>query len=384
MRITRLTLKNWRNFKDADVTLQKRVFLAGPNASGKSNLLDAIRFLQEVASVGGGLGSAADDRGGVSSVRSLHAHRNANVFIGIEIGENPQRPVWSYSLEFNQDINRIPIVKGEIVKKKGVVLLDRDVMEESIDPELLTQTHLEQVHMNKEFRRVADFLKSIRYLHIVPQLVREPDRSTGKTNDPFGGDFLEQLARFQQNNEKSFDIRLKKLNLALQFAVPYLKELSFVRGFNRRPHLEGQFENWRRGAGKLQENDFSDGTLRLFGLLWAILDSQGPLLFEEPEISLHPAVVQYIPQMFARVIRAKGKCTQIIVSTHSVDIFNDTGIGADEVLLLNSSIDGTIIEPANNLKEISDILKNGLPLSDIVIARTAPKDSSHLQLFGED
>ncbi|HEC14719.1 MAG TPA: chromosome segregation protein SMC, partial [Rhodospirillales bacterium] len=47
MRVLRLSLENWRNFRKVDVPLQQRVFIAGPNASGKSNLLDAIRFLQD-------------------------------------------------------------------------------------------------------------------------------------------------------------------------------------------------------------------------------------------------------------------------------------------------------------------------------------------------
>ncbi len=55
------------------------------------------------------------------------------------------------------------------------------------------------MHANQEFRDVADFFASVRYLHIVPQLVREPDRSVGRRNDPFGGDFLEQIARTPEN-----------------------------------------------------------------------------------------------------------------------------------------------------------------------------------------
>ena len=50
MRLTHLTLKNWRNFKQADFDMQDRMFVIGPNASGKSNLLDALRFLRQVAS----------------------------------------------------------------------------------------------------------------------------------------------------------------------------------------------------------------------------------------------------------------------------------------------------------------------------------------------
>jgi hypothetical protein len=46
--------------------------------------------------------------------------------------------------------------------------------------------YLELVNVNEAFRAVFDFLGSVQYLHIVPQLVREPDRSVGRTNDPFG------------------------------------------------------------------------------------------------------------------------------------------------------------------------------------------------------
>jgi ATPase subunit of ABC transporter with duplicated ATPase domains len=53
LRITRARLESWRNFQLADVELQRRVFLVGPNASGKSNFLDALRFQQDISSLEG-------------------------------------------------------------------------------------------------------------------------------------------------------------------------------------------------------------------------------------------------------------------------------------------------------------------------------------------
>jgi recombinational DNA repair ATPase RecF len=38
MIISRLILKNWKNFKDVDLEMEERVFIVGANASGKSNL----------------------------------------------------------------------------------------------------------------------------------------------------------------------------------------------------------------------------------------------------------------------------------------------------------------------------------------------------------
>jgi recombinational DNA repair ATPase RecF len=57
-RFTHLHAKKWRNFTGVDVDLQKRVFLFGPNTSGKSNLLDVFRFLYDIVSVGGGFEEA--------------------------------------------------------------------------------------------------------------------------------------------------------------------------------------------------------------------------------------------------------------------------------------------------------------------------------------
>ena len=49
MKFNRLRLENWRNFLSVDVELQRRVFLVGPNAAGKSNILDAFRFLRDMS-----------------------------------------------------------------------------------------------------------------------------------------------------------------------------------------------------------------------------------------------------------------------------------------------------------------------------------------------
>jgi predicted ATPase len=73
MRVTRLRLMNWRNFKTIDIRLSERVLIFGPNASGKSNLLDALRFLRDLTTSPGGLQYAVESRGGIRRVRFLNA-----------------------------------------------------------------------------------------------------------------------------------------------------------------------------------------------------------------------------------------------------------------------------------------------------------------------
>jgi len=377
-RFTYIHLENWKNFTDVSVSLQRRVFLVGPNASGKSNFLDVLRFLHDIASVGGGFQAAIQRRGGVSSLRSLSARRYPDLRVNVKIGDDDSPSAWEYDLTFTQDNNRRPIIKNERVMHKKSVILERPDDADERDPERLTQTHLEQVNVNRAFREVAGFFESVRYLHIVPQLVREPDRSVGRHDDPYGGDFLEQIAR---TTERTRSARLRRVTDALKVAVPQLAELELSRDVRGTPHLRGRYEHWRPKGAWQTEGQFSDGTLRLLGLLWATLDGTGPLLLEEPELSLHPEVVRYIPQLLARVQRRTGR--QVVVSTHSSDLLQDTGIGLDEVLLLEPGSEGTSIRQASDHAQIRRLLESGLNLAELVIPQTRPSKPEQIALFGE-
>lgn len=377
LHFSHLELENWRNFRKMEIDLQRRVFLVGPNASGKSNFMDAMRFLYDVVSVGGGFQEAVRKRGGVSRIRSLAARQYSDISIRVGLSSNGGTD-WIYELSFAQDKLRRPLVKHEAVfrsDQKQVLLRPNKADQE--DPERLTQTYLEQVNVNRDFRPVAEFLDSLTYLHVVPQLIREPDRSVGRVNDPFGGDFLERIAR---QPERTRNARLRKIRDALRVAVPQLEELELWRDDRGTPHLRGKYEHWRPKGAWQTEDQFSDGTLRLTGLLWSVLEGGGPLLLEEPELSLHPDVVRFLPQMFARIQRRSGR--QIMLSTHSPNLLQDTGIGLDEILLLLPASEGTSVQLASELRDVRALLDGGLTLADAVIPRTRPRHAEQLTIFG--
>ncbi len=375
---TAVHLENWRNFVRVEVKLERRVFLVGPNASGKSNFLDIFRFLHDIVSIGGGFQESVRRRGGLSSLRSLSARRFSDVLVSVEVSDANGRPPWRYFLKFTQDSQRRALIREERVERGDEQLLSRPNDDDKTDPERMTQTYLEQVNVNRRFRELAEFLGSAKYLHLVPQLVREPDRSVGRPNDPYGGDFLEQVARTQ---EKTRNARLRRILEALRVAVPQLQELELVRDEGGASHIRGKYAHWRPQGAWQTEEQFSDGTLRLMGLLWATLDGVGPLLLEEPELSLHPEVVRFLPQMFARVQRRTGR--QVLISTHSPDLLRDEGIGLDEVLLLVPGAEGTAIERASDLSDVTTLLSGGVSLADSVMPFTRPTQAEQLALFGD-
>ena len=376
LRFTRARLENWRNFTHADVPLQRRVFLVGANASGKSNFLDAFRFLRDVAAPGGGLADAVARRGGVAKLRALAAGREPAVSLEVHLGGSDNASLWSYELEFAQNNRRQPGVRSESVVRAGQVLLRRPDEADAADPERLTQTHLEQVHANQPFREVAEFFASVQYLHLVPQLVREPERWAVRDNDPYGGDLLERMAG---SDERTLEAKLRRICEAVRVAVPQLDELQLHRDERTGvAHLRAKYAHWRARGAWQSEEQFSDGTLRLIGLLWSVLDGAGPLLLEEPELSLHPEVVRHIPQMLARVQRKSGR--QVLSSTHSRDILQDEGIGLDEVVVFQPRPEGTSVTPANDIEQVRQLLQGGLPIGDAVFPLTRPAEAMKLSL----
>lgn len=381
MKFTHITIENWRNFGHVQASLQDRVFLVGPNASGKSNFLDVFRFLRDLVTPGGGFEKAVTDRGGVSSIRNLAARRYPEIVIETIMGEDGE-PQWRYRLAFTQDNNRRPEIRTEQVWRDETCLLERPNAEDRQDPERLRQTSIEQTFANLEFRPIADFFATVHYYHLVPQLVREPERYVNPQADPYGGDFL---ARIADTQTRTRDARLRHIQKALQVAVPQLSELKLEKDDKGIPHLYGNYEHWRPKGAWQTEADFSDGTLRLLGLLWTLLEGAGPLLLEEPELSLHPEIVRYIPQMMYRVQRARRrKFRQILLSTHSSDLLRDEGIAADEILLFMPTKEGSEVKVGAEIDEVRLLLESGVPPAEAVLPHTKPTNALQLTLLSED
>lgn len=380
MQVTKVKLKNWRNFRNFEAPFRDVSYILGPNASGKSNLLDVFRFLRDVSKpAGGGLQAAVIARGGISKLRCLHARRDPEVCIDVELSDSPddEIPNWRYVLGFKPEgkgAQRILVSKEE-VWHEGKQLFSRPDKGDDKDSVLLTQTRLEQIVANAEFRELADFFGSITYLHLVPQLLKFADQLGGRPleNDPFGQSFLERIAK---TTERVRNTRLKKISEALTLAVPQFRELRFVKDDSGHPHLEALYSHHRPNAGWQSEEHFSDGTLRLLGLLWALLDGSSMLLLEEPEISLNDAVVKEIPLIIQRLQKNRKPKRQVVISTHSEALLSNPGIDGRGIILLEATADGSTGRTLQ--KEEASALEAGLSVAEVVLPKTRPSSVNQL------
>ncbi|MEJ0070180.1 MAG: AAA family ATPase [Pseudomonadota bacterium] len=170
---------------------------------------------------------------------------------------------------------------------------------------------------------------------------------------------------------RSRSSRLHKIGQALKLAVPQFQQLDFEQDtVTGRPHLKARYAHHRPHAGWQREDQFSDGTLRLLGLLWSLLESDSLLLLEEPELSLNDAIVRQIPLMVQKVQRDNKRKRQIIMTTHSESLLSNQGIDARSVLLVEPGSDGSTVRGLKK-SEIKAI-KSGLSVAETVLPQTRP------------
>jgi predicted ATPase len=382
--ISRLKLKNWRNFRQIDVPLRERVFVIGPNASGKSNLLDVLRFLRDVAKPkGGGLQRAVEARGGLTKLRCLLARRDTEVLIEVELSERIGEPsIWRYRLAFKTEgkgAQRV-VVSQEIVEGvDGTVLLNRPDESDTEDKERLTETSLEQVNANKNFRDIAQFFSSLTYLHLVPQLLKHVELGAAGQleGDPFGQSFLERIAK---TTERTRSARLRKIESALRACVPNMRNLKFNRDLvTGSPHLEALYEHWRPDAGWQREDQFSDGTLRLLAIMWSLLEGDSLLLLEEPELSLNEAIVREIPALLWEIQRQAKYKRQVFITTHSRALLEHKSIDPREVVNLEPSSEGTRVVSAT--EEDMKLVAAGYTVAEAMATKAQPIQIEQLSLL---
>ncbi|UFH48850.1 AAA family ATPase [Pseudomonas sp. KNUC1026] len=291
--------------------------------------------------------------------------KNSEVLIQVELSNAQGEPAqWIYSLSFKADAR----VGQEKVWRHTELILDRPNAGDLEDALLLSQTFLEQSTANKAFREIAHFFASTEYQHLVPALLKHKHASAGMLDDdPFGQGLLERIAACPEKNRAT---KLKRLQAALSAVVPTFQTLRFERDAETgAAHLEAVFG--QQGAAQWQnEQQFSDGTLRLIGMLWSLQQEASLLLLEEPELSLNEAVVALIPLMIDRLLREqKASSRQVLITTHSEALL-DNPLDGRSIILLETGAESSQARTATD-QELQ-LMDAGLSPAAVLLPKAQP------------
>lgn len=359
LRLSQLRVRNLLSFgPDADwIEVQPLNVLIGPNASGKSNLLDALSLLQslpddltEVIREGGGIhewlwkGPGGDriaeievrlDRGAAPSLRHRLrlGQRGARLVVTderIETWETPPdwgKPVWYFGHDTGHPMVLGPSEQGNRTYTRVQLRPEQSILAQRNDPEGYPEfADFQDIYAG--IRIYRDWTTGRGSAFRVPQPADLPDDFLL----PSARNLAILLSAFQR-----FPKEWDTLHEAMRRFHPGFKELkTIVQG--------GTVQLFLREIGLddlVPATRLSDGTLRYLALLSVLLHPTPPrvVCIEEPELGLHPDLVDDLARL---LVDASARC-QLVVTTHSDHLVNALSDVPTAVLVTERGEQGTVL-----------------------------------------
>ena len=379
--ITKVWAKNFRSIENAELYLGPLTVLVGPNASGKSNIVDILKFIRDASNQGVEL--AITTRGGIDSVQrrsptSLTQHtelgfqyrgpyetveysfvlsNKRNVGYGIRreslkiesenhwdgtetidiqlsngrLSESTfthrpgSRPTGNESVEArNAEYSRWSL--GEDFGDQDLVLISNQIplrrgfvpVSTRFDRQRYPSPSYIGRGVTRVFSSFVNHLNNLSFYRIFPNSLREPQKMLESSPLLEGGENLASTLLEMLRNNSRF---LPDLKQALDFIAPGIGDIRVsAAGSYLVVELEHESPEQTGTATWLDLSNESDGTLRLLGLLVALFQQPAPSLFaiEEPEMNVHPGGMAVLMD----TIQEATQRGQVIITTHSPDLIN--------------------------------------------------------------
>ncbi len=355
--ITRVILKNYKSIAACDVQLGPLTFLVGRNGSGKSNFLDALRFVADALNFS--LDHAIRDRGGINDVRRRSRGHPNHFSIRLEF-TLPEGFAGHYAFQIRTRSSGGYEIQAEecSIQNKSCLTPEAyfrvesgtvtDTSTEVAPAAAPDRLYLVNASGLPEFRPVYDAFFRMGFYSFNPDKIRD-------IQDPDPGDVLLRDGSNLTSIFKQLSPTVKQdIEEYLSIIVPgvhsvEIEKLGSKETLAFRQNVVGDKHPWRFLA-----NNMSDGTLRLLGILVALFqgnhDTQKRVSLvgiEEPEISMHPAMVGTLLDEF----RHAAHKAQVIITTHSPDLLEDKHLDVDSILAVEAHDGNTIIAPVDDVSK---------------------------------
>ena len=342
--ITSIRLKNFKNFADETLRVGPFTILIGANASGKSNIRDAFRFLSGIGRgytlaeiLGGkyGVGGQIEWETIRGAMKEIIRFGHSSFLLEIELTElGAQKANLRYSLEIGFDVlkpENFRLIQEELkfesvsyykTENGGASLRVRGAWDnyQKAIPLASGQPALRQLLDYFQERGMLDrtlwdswtSLANMRFLELSPERLREP-AFPGATVLGDSGENLPVVLREICSDPKRQEI-----------LASWIAELTpmDVTGFefpvdpSGRVHLRLCEADGR----KVSAYSASDGTLRFLAMLTVLLGENPPGLyfFEEIDTGIHPARQWLLLELIEKQAAKRG--IQVVTTTHSPDL----------------------------------------------------------------
>ena len=345
--ITELRLRNWKSFFDATLFIDPITVIIGTNASGKSNIFDALKLLSALASPIDIMDIAKNVRGGAEGI-SRRGEQMCNLTITMEGDKSSEQLIYEVALAFDEQRN-IYIKDESLIlatTKKNLVMFERKELDEMNKSLVSVALYTEGKPRYQNFSAKTSVLSQIEYVNCVRRIkdstltvvnnlrkIRLSNPIPERMRDfaPLSKNIAEDasdLAGYLAN----LDEELK--SVTYEAILKYLKplpdrDIKSIRA-DKIPMTDKAMlfctEEWT--AGHTQEQSalgMSDGTLRFAGIIAMLITAEDKalILLEELDKGVHPSRAKDLVKMLKEI--GKQKKLDISCTTHNATFVDELG-----------------------------------------------------------
>lgn len=389
--LTHLQIKNFRSLADVKIQINPLNIIFGPNGAGKTTLLDTIWFVRDCAIRGVDLASSERD------------HGIGLLWDGADEGENISikivTPLGEYEISFGYSSGRIEPFAGEnLFSDRDNKLIVRIIGSDKAQVYLTDQQELEFITLREPEKlalsRYVAFENSEPAASNIDNLLRVVRNYNSRSASLFkikrfgsesdSGERLqdrcENLWSVLRNlhDKRVIDERYDTIISFMKESFPTFDNLFFEQ--TGRYTVYGNFlEKERRQP--IRSSGVSDGHLQMLINLTALF-SEGQnryslILFDEPEISLHPWALA----VFAKAVKlATEKWNkQVFIATHSPVLISQ--FEPENILTAELDKEGkTVLKRISEIEGIQDLLEDYATGSLYMAEMIAPQSKSPLEV----
>ncbi|MBZ5584801.1 MAG: AAA family ATPase [Acidobacteriia bacterium] len=384
--LTRVLIRNFKSIAACDAGLRPLTILLGPNGGGKSNFLDALRFVTDGLRTS--LEHAFRERGGINEVRRRSAGHpthlgirlefalpaGATGFYGFRIGA---KPVGGYEVVSEECVVHPP----EALAGEARFVVNAGEVSGTVPGPAASSDRLYLVSASglREFRPVYDALSEMGFYNANPDRIKDLQL-------PDAGD---RLARDGSNMAAALD-RIGRIEPEVKMRIEGLlaRIVPGIRGVDRVALGPRDTLQFRQDAGPESEWRFlaasmSDGALRALGTLAALFQTG-----EMPLVGVDDADAGLDPAGIAVLLEAMGEVSgrrQVIAVSHAPGVLDGAPVAADSVLAVVADTGSTFAGPLDAVGR--EALKRRLNKGGVLLRAEREKaeegDTGQLRLMGE-
>ena len=371
MGLERVCVRNYRALADVDIEVGPINVLFGPNGAGKSTLLETVYFFRDCAIRGVKVASSERDHG----IGLLWDGAGDDSRILVELTGSGV----TYGLSFSLAAGRIDPLPGERLVSSGrdLTLIKRAPGSRSASlfnknlkqaPDIVLREpdkiclglFLDFNHGDHEAGNLDRLLHYVRFYHSRSfhraALKRRGSEISHRTRLWDSGNNAWSVLRNVQD-KRNVDARYDTIMEYMAKAFPTFDGIvleqtgpsSVYASFQEKTRSEAIFAS-----------GMSDGVIQMLLLLLALFsegDREAVLLFDEPEVSLHPWAISVLARAIRRASSQWKK--QVFVATHSPVLISQ--FEPEDILVARVEQGSARFDRLSQIEEIKDLLEEYAP-----------------------